>query len=87
MAFCVAVLLSRSVSILIWSKQGYVRCEVGYTNSEKEPELVFVGQDEAELTKIARMVEKLNADLVDSGFDQYRYDLEVKGDKAYIKRL
>lgn len=60
---------------------------MGYTNNEKEPELVFVGQDEAELTKIARMVEKLNADLVDSGFDKYKFDLEVKGDKAYIKRL
>jgi hypothetical protein len=33
------------------------------------------------------MVEKLNADLVDSGFDQYKFDLEVKGDKAYIKRI
>jgi hypothetical protein len=60
---------------------------MGYTNSEKEPELVFVGHDDAELTKIARMVEKLNADLADSGFEQYKYDLEVKGDKAYIKRL
>ena len=60
---------------------------MSYVNDEKDPQLVFVGQDEAELTKIARMVEKLNADLVDSGFDQYKYDLEVKGNKAYIKRL
>jgi len=25
--------------------------------------------------------------LVDSGFDQYKFDLEVQGDKAYIKRV
>ena len=60
---------------------------MSYVNDEKDPQLVFVGQDEAELTKIARMVEKLNADLVDSGFEQYKYDLEVKGNKAYIKRV
>lgn len=60
---------------------------MGYINNEKEPTLVYVGNDDEELTKIARMVQKLNADLVDSGFDQYKFDLEVKGDKAYIKRL
>jgi hypothetical protein len=60
---------------------------MGYVNNDKEPELVFVGNDDQELTQIARMVEKLNADLVDSGFDQYKFDLEVKGDKAYIKRV
>lgn len=60
---------------------------MGYVNNEKEPELVFVGNDDLELTQIARMVEKLNADLVDSGFDQYKFDLEVKGQKAYIKRV
>jgi len=60
---------------------------MGYVNSDKEPELVFVGNDDQELNQIARMVEKLNADLVDSGFDQYKFDLEVKGEKAYIKRV
>lgn len=60
---------------------------MGYVNSEKEPELVFVGNDDRELTVIARMVEKLNADLVDSGFEQYKFDLDLKGDKAYIKRV
>lgn len=60
---------------------------MGYVNSDKEPELVFVGNDDQELTMIARMVEKLNADLVDSGFEQYKFDLEVNGEKAYIKRV
>ena len=60
---------------------------MGYVNSEKEPTLVYIGEDEAELMKIARMVQKLNADLVDSGFEQYKFDLEVQGDKAYVKRV
>lgn len=60
---------------------------MGYVNNEKEPELVYVGNDDQELTQIARMVAKLNADLVDSGFEQYKFDLEVKGEKAYIKRV
>ena len=60
---------------------------MGYVNNEKDPELVFVGNDDQELTMIARIVEKLNADLVDSGFEQYKFDLDLKGDKAYIKRV
>lgn len=60
---------------------------MGYVNNEKEPELVFVGTDDLELSKIARMVEKLNGDLVDSGFDQYKFDLKFVGDKAYIERV
>lgn len=59
---------------------------MGYINSEKEPELIFVGQDRVEAEKIARMVAKLNADLVDSGFEQYKFDVETVGDKTYIKR-
>lgn len=61
--------------------------EMGYVNNEKEPTLVYVGDDTEELTKIARMVERLNADLIDSGFEQYKFELEVKGDKAYVKRI
>lgn len=60
---------------------------MGYVNSEKEPTLVYIGEDAEELKKIARMVERLNADLIDSGFEQYKFELEVKGDKAYVKRL
>ena len=60
---------------------------MGYVTDVKEEDLIFVGIDDLEVSKIANMVEKLNADLVDSGFEQYRFDVEVKGDKAYIKRV
>lgn len=58
-----------------------------YVNSDKEPELVFVGTDDLEISKIQKWVQKLNADLIDSGFEQYQYDIEVQADKAYIKRV
>lgn len=60
---------------------------MGYVTDVKEEDLIFVGIDDLEVSKIAGMVEKLNADLVDSGFEQYRFDVEVKGDKTYIKRV
>lgn len=60
---------------------------MGYVTSEKEPDLVYVGNDESELDKIKRWVNNLNRDLVDSGFDQYKYDLEIVNDKAYVKRV
>lgn len=60
---------------------------MGYVTSEKEPNLVYVGNDVSELDKIKRWVNNLNRDLVDSGFDQYKYDLEIVNDKAYVKRV
>lgn len=60
---------------------------MGYVNNDKEPELVYVGNDAEELDKIKRWVSNMNNSLVDSGFDQYRFDLEIVGDKAYIKRV
>lgn len=60
---------------------------MGYVTDVKEEDLIFVGIDDLEVSKIANMVEKLNADLVDSGFEQYHFDVEVKGDKTYIKRV
>jgi hypothetical protein len=61
--------------------------KMGYVNSEKEPELIYVGNDQNELDEIKRWVNNLNRDLVDSGFDQYKYNLDVVGDKAYVKRV
>lgn len=60
---------------------------MGYVNNEKEPELVYVGDDTEELENIKRWVSNMNTSLVDSGFDQYKFNLEVHGDKAYIKRV
>lgn len=60
---------------------------MGYVNNEKEPELVYVGNDTEELEKIKRWVSNMNTSLVDSGFDNYQYDLAVVDDKVYIKRV
>lgn len=59
---------------------------MGYVTDEKEPELIYVGNDVEELEKIKRWVSSMNHSLVDSGFDNYQYDLEVVGEKAYIKK-
>lgn len=59
---------------------------MGYVTDEKEPELVYVGNDGEEIEKIKRWVSNMNTSLVDSGFEHYQYDLEVVGDKAYIKK-
>lgn len=60
---------------------------MGFINDEKEPELVYVGDNDKELEQIKRWVNNLNRDLVDSGFEQYKFDLEVDGPKAYVKRV
>ena len=59
---------------------------MGYVTDEKEPELVYVGNDGEEIEKIKRWVSNMNTSLVDSGFENYQYDLEVVGEKAYIKK-
>lgn len=59
---------------------------MGYVTDDKEPELVYVGNDGEEIEKIKRWVSNMNTSLVDSGFENYQYDLEVVGDKAYIKK-
>lgn len=61
---------------------------MGYMNSEKEPQLVGIfGTDELdEVESIQRMVNKLNQDLIDSGFERYQYQLKRDGDKTYIEQ-
>jgi hypothetical protein len=61
---------------------------MGYVVNEKEPQLVGIfGTDELdEVENIKRMVDKLNQDLIDSGFEQYQYHLKRDGDKTYIEQ-
>lgn len=61
---------------------------MGYVVNEKEPQLVGIfGTDELdEVENIKRMIDKLNQDLVDSGFEQYQYQLKRDGDKTYIEQ-
>jgi hypothetical protein len=63
--------------------------KMGIQVSDKEPQ--FIGtfgntqQDMQEFQSVMKMVESLNKDLVDSGFDQYQYQLVRRGKKAYVE--
>jgi hypothetical protein len=62
---------------------------VGIQVSEKEPQLIGIFgetiRDKKEYEHVMNMVENLNKDLVDSGFDNYQYQLVRRGKKAYIE--
>jgi len=87
MGLTVHVQRLKSVSTLSVLKENWRRCEMGYVNDEKRPELVYVGADVDEIVKISKQVERLNADLIDSGFDQYRYGVRCEQDRIYIERV
>jgi hypothetical protein len=63
---------------------------MSYVNDVKEPELLFVinkDEDNVELLNIERMIENMNVALVDSGFENYQYKLEIDGNKAYVRKV
>lgn len=62
---------------------------MGIQVSEKEPQLIgFFDEtlrDKKEYENVMNMVENLNKDLIDSGFDNYQYQIVKRGKKAYIE--
>lgn len=63
---------------------------MGYVNIAKDPELVFTldnDNEKKELENIRRMVENMNHQLTDSGYEAYQYNLELIGKKAYIRKV
>ena len=63
---------------------------MGYVNIAKDPELVFTvnsDNEKRELKTIRRMVENMNHQLTDSGYEAYQYNLELIGKKAYIRKV
>jgi hypothetical protein len=62
---------------------------MGIQISEKEPQLIGTfrnsPEDIVELRNVEKMVNSLNQDLIDSGFEKYQYQLVRKGRKAYIE--
>ena len=56
-------------------------------HSEREPALVGILESEEDLQQLNRMVNNLNHDLVDSGFEQYQYEAVRRGKKLYIERV
>lgn len=58
-----------------------------FVNNEKEPQLIGMFKaDDPELQSVVKMVENLNKDLWDSGFEQYRYKVVRRGTKTYIEQ-
>jgi len=54
-------------------------------NDNNEPDLLGIIESKDDFVHVSKMVDGINKDLVDSGFDQYQYKAERKGKKAYIR--
>ena len=56
-------------------------------NDNNEPDLLGIIESKDDFVHVSKMVDVINRDLVDSGFDPYQYTAERKGKKAYIRLL
>lgn len=63
---------------------------MGISVKDNEPEFIGVFSenktDKKELELVFKMVDTLNDWLVDSGYEQHQYKVELNGKKAYIKK-
>lgn len=50
------------------------------------PDLVGIIESSDDILVVKRMVENLNKDLIDSGFDKYQYRSVRRGNKIYVER-
>jgi hypothetical protein len=55
-------------------------------NNTKDPELMGIITEVDDVESTIRIVNSLNQDLLDSGFDQYQYQTVRRGNKIYIER-
>ena len=62
---------------------------MGYINNSEVPELLYVIDNESnkELQNIEKMISNMNESLIDSGFEQYQFKLEIIGKKVYVKKV
>ena len=51
------------------------------------PGLLGIIESPEDIKNCKRMVNNLNQDLIDSGFDKYQFEFIRRGDKAYIERV
>jgi hypothetical protein len=58
---------------------------VKLVQDKNDPELLAILDSDNEYLTIRSQVEKMNQDLIDSGFEQYQYKAEKQGNKAYIR--
>ena len=56
-------------------------------NDKDNPGLIGIIDSPKDITELQTMVNNLNKDLIDSGFDKYQYEFIRRGNKAYIERV
>jgi|TARA_Y100000389_G_scaffold204806_1_gene259796 hypothetical protein len=50
------------------------------------PSLVGIIESPEDVTNVKKMIDNLNQDLIDSGFEKYQYEYIRQGDKIFIER-
>jgi len=50
------------------------------------PNLVGIIESPEDVTNVKKMIDNLNQDLIDSGFEKYQYEYIRQGDKIFIER-
>jgi len=56
-------------------------------NDKDDPDLLGIIEQKEDFVHVAKIVENMNKDLIDSGFEKYQYKAEKRGQKAYIRRV
>lgn len=56
-------------------------------NDVEQPQMVAIVEDPAEIDVLQKQVATVNQWLVDSGFDQYQYEVIQAGNRAFIERV
>ena len=55
-------------------------------NDKDDPDLLGIIEKKDDFVHVSKIVENMNKDLIDSGFDQYQYKTVLQGKKVYIKK-
>jgi len=50
------------------------------------PGLIGIIESADDVTNVKKMIDNLNQDLIDSGFEQYQYEYIRRGNKIFIER-
>jgi len=61
--------------------------EMKLINDKNDPDLLGIIEYEEDFVDVAKIVDNINKDLIDSGFEKYQYKAEKTGKKAYIRRI
>ena len=75
--------MQKRLNTLVTSMEGNMKL----IDDKNQPELIGLITEVDDLTEMSKMVNVLNKDLVDSGFDQYQYKTVQRGNKIYIERI